>query len=172
MKVRSWMREQTRSCDPRVRETTNTSIPMKHKAVTALAMFYGIFAAAGAVIPWYFNIVWMRESGSLLTPSALVAGGFVTPLTSSLTTDFFIGTTPVVEARRLGMRHSWAYVLGTRRPLDLRCCVQPEGSCSLRASAAGNQRYTRGVGLLRTSSACTVAALRFSKPSFSKMRAV
>jgi hypothetical protein len=83
-----------------------------------LAILYGIFAAAGAVIPWYFNIVWMRESGSLLTPSALVAGGFVTPLTSSLTTDFFIGTTPVlvwmvVEARRLGMRHSWAYVLGT-----------------------------------------------------------
>jgi hypothetical protein len=91
---------------------------MKHKTVTPLAIFYGTFAAAGAVTPWYFNIVWMRQTGSLLTPSALLAGGFITPLTSSLTTDFFIGTTPVlvwmvVEARRLGMRHSWAYVLGT-----------------------------------------------------------
>ena len=91
---------------------------MTHKKLTPLAIFYGIFAAAGAVIPWYFNIVWMRETGSLLTPSALVAGGFVNPLTSSLTTDFFIGTTPVlvwmvIEARRLGMRHSWAYIVGT-----------------------------------------------------------
>ena len=91
---------------------------MEHKRVTPLAIFYGVFAAAGAVVPWYFNMVWMRESGSLLTPSALVAGGFVTPLTSSLTSDFFIGTTPVlvwmvVEARRLGMRHWWAYVVGT-----------------------------------------------------------
>lgn len=91
---------------------------MKHKKVTPLAVVFGIFAAAGAVVPWYFNIVWMCETGSLLTPSALVAGGFTNPLTSSLTSDFFIGTTPVlvwmvVEARRLGMRHWWVYVVGT-----------------------------------------------------------
>jgi hypothetical protein len=91
---------------------------MEHKRATPLAIFHGIFAAAGAVVPWYFNIVWMRDSGALLTPSALVAGGFITPLTSSLTSDFFIGTTPVlvwmvVEARRLGMRYWWAYVVGT-----------------------------------------------------------
>jgi hypothetical protein len=91
---------------------------MERNRVTPLAIFYGVFAAAGAVIPWYFNIVWMRETGALLTPSALVAGGFATPLTSSLTTDFFIGTIPVlvwmvVEARRLKMRHWWVYVVGT-----------------------------------------------------------
>jgi uncharacterized protein DUF2834 len=85
---------------------------------TPLAIFYGAFAAAGAVVPWYFNIEWMRRTGSLLTPTTLVAGGFVTPLTSSLTTDFFIGTTPVliwmvVEGRRLGMRNVWAYVAAT-----------------------------------------------------------
>ena len=85
---------------------------------SALTVFYGVFAAAGAVIPWYFNIVWMRQSGELLTPYALLAGGFVTPLTSSLTSDFFIGTIPVlvwmvVEARRLRMRHWWLYVVGT-----------------------------------------------------------
>jgi len=90
---------------------------MKHR-INPLAMFYGVFAAAGVVVPWYFNIVWMRGSGSHLTPSALVAGGFATPLTSSLTTDFFIGTIPVlvwmvVEARRLRMRHWWMYVVGT-----------------------------------------------------------
>ena len=96
------------------------SIPpaSKNRNRIPLCVVYGLFAVAGAVIPWYFNIVWMRETGSLLTPAALVAGGFITPLTSSLTTDFFIGTTPVLvwmvlEARRLGMRHAWVYVLGT-----------------------------------------------------------
>lgn len=54
----------------------------------------------------------------MLTPSALVVGGFATPLTSSISTDFFIGTLPVlvwmvVEARRLRMRHWWLYLLGT-----------------------------------------------------------
>jgi hypothetical protein len=80
--------------------------------------FYGVFAAAGAAVPWYFNIRHMRESGELLTPQGWLAGGFVSPLTSSITTDFVIGTAPVlvwmvVEARRLGMRHWWLYVVTT-----------------------------------------------------------
>lgn len=86
--------------------------------VTPLMIFYGAFAAAGAVVPWYFNVRFMVESGELITPQGLIAGGFVTPLAGSLTSDFLIGTTPVlvwlvVEARRLGMRHGWAYVAAT-----------------------------------------------------------
>lgn len=86
--------------------------------VTPLMVFYGAFAAAGAVVPWYFNIRYMVETGEFITPHGLIAGGFVTSLASSLTSDFLIGTTPVlvwmvVEARRLGMRHRWAYVAGT-----------------------------------------------------------
>jgi Terpene cyclase DEP1 len=58
------------------------------------------------------------ESGELLTPQAWLAGGFINWLTGSITTDFLIGTTPVVawmvvEARRLGMRHRWFYVVTT-----------------------------------------------------------
>jgi Protein of unknown function DUF2834 len=84
--------------------------------VTPLMAFYGAFAAVGAVVPWYFNIRYMRESGELLTPQAWIAGGFINSLTGSITTDFLIGTTPVlvwmvVEARRLGMRHWWFYVI-------------------------------------------------------------
>lgn len=87
-------------------------------AVTPLMVLYGAFAAAGAVVPWYFNLRYMRESGELLTPQAWIAGGFVNSLTGSITTDFLIGTTPVlvwmvVEARRLGMRHWWFYVVTT-----------------------------------------------------------
>jgi hypothetical protein len=80
--------------------------------------FYGLCAAAGAVVPWYFNLRFMRESGELLTPQRWLAEGFVTPLAGSITSDFLIGTIPVlvwmvVEARRLGMRNLWVFVVGT-----------------------------------------------------------
>jgi hypothetical protein len=86
--------------------------------VTPLMIFYGTFAAAGAVVPWYFNIRHMRESGEMLTPQGWIAGGFINPLVGSITSDFLIGTIPVliwmmVEARRLGMRHRWFYVVST-----------------------------------------------------------
>lgn len=86
--------------------------------VSVLMVFYGAFAAAGAVVPWYFNVRHMRESGELLTPRAWVAGGFINPLTGSITSDFLIGTTPVlvwmmVEAGQLGMRHRWFYLVTT-----------------------------------------------------------
>ncbi len=86
--------------------------------VTSLMAFYGAFALAGAVVPWYFNIRHMRESGELLTPQMWLSGGFVNSLTGSITSDFLIGTIPVlvwmvVEARRLGMRHLWFYVVTT-----------------------------------------------------------
>jgi Terpene cyclase DEP1 len=91
---------------------------MLKSGVTALMAFYGTFAIAGAIVPWYFNIRYMRESGELLTPQMWLAGGFVNSLTGSITTDFLIGTIPVlvwmiVEARRLGMRHLWFYVVTT-----------------------------------------------------------
>jgi len=86
--------------------------------MTPLMWFYAAFAVGGAVVPWYFNIRYMLETGEMLTPQALIAGGFATTLTCSLTSDFLIGTTPVlvwmvVEARRLGMRNWWAYVVLT-----------------------------------------------------------
>lgn len=83
-----------------------------------LAIFYGLFCIPGAIIPWYFNLQHSFAKGALLSPAELIAGGFVTPLTSSLTSDFLIGTIPVlvwmvVEARRLKMRNWWAYILLT-----------------------------------------------------------
>ena len=42
-------------------------------------VFYAACAVAGAVVPWYFNIRHMRESGELLTPQAWLADGFVSP---------------------------------------------------------------------------------------------
>jgi hypothetical protein len=42
--------------------------------VTALMLFSGAFAVAGAVVPWYFNIRYMREAGELLSPQVWLAG--------------------------------------------------------------------------------------------------
>jgi Terpene cyclase DEP1 len=64
--------------------------------VTPLMVFYGLFAAVGAVVPWYFNVRYMRESGEILTPQRWLAGGFINPLTGSITSDFLIGTIPVL----------------------------------------------------------------------------
>ena len=86
--------------------------------MTPIMIFYGTFAAAGAIVPWFFNLRHMQESGELLTPQAWIAGGFINALTGSITSDFLIGTTPVlvwmvIEARRLRMRHWWFYVVTT-----------------------------------------------------------
>lgn len=86
--------------------------------MTPLMVFYGTFAAAGAIVPWYFNIRHMQESGAMLTPQGWVAAGFTSPLAGSITSDFLIGTIPVliwmvIEARRLRMRHWWFYVVTT-----------------------------------------------------------
>ncbi len=85
---------------------------------TPLMIFYAVFAVAGVVVPWYFNLRFMAETGEMLTPQRWLAGGFIDPVTSSITSDFLIGTIPVlvwmvVEGRRLGMRYIWSYVVFT-----------------------------------------------------------
>jgi Terpene cyclase DEP1 len=101
-----------------VEKSDDRRTPTARPGATPLMVFYGACAVAGAIVPWYFNIRHMRESGELLTPQAWVAGGFINPLTGSITSDFLIGTTPVlvwmvIESRRLGMRHAWFYVVTT-----------------------------------------------------------
>lgn len=86
--------------------------------LTPLMIFYGLFALAGAIVPWYFNIRFMVESEEALTPQRWVAEGFATTLAGSITSDFLIGTFPVliwmvIEARRLKMRHWWVYIVTT-----------------------------------------------------------
>src|SRR5215510_1770644 len=83
-----------------------------------LAGFYLTCALAGAVVPWIFNLEHIRTSSVPFTPANWLAAGMVSPLSRSITTDFLIGTTPVlvwmvVEGRRLRMKHVWVYVLAT-----------------------------------------------------------
>jgi hypothetical protein len=79
---------------------------------------YLVLALAGAVVPWYFNIQHLLTSDIPFTPVTFVQSGLVTPMSSSLTVDFFIGSTAMlvwmgVEGRRLGMRRVWLYFVAT-----------------------------------------------------------
>lgn len=76
---------------------------------------YLILAVLGVVVPWYFNLQFVRESGGLsytgFFQSALAGG----PAAVSLTVDITIAylafcVWAVVEGRRLGMRHLWFYI--------------------------------------------------------------
>lgn len=91
---------------------------MKPTALTPLQFFYLLFAIAGFFVPWYYNIQHILTSDVPFTPSNLLAAGMASPMLSSLTTDFFIGATPVliwmmVEGKRLKMKYLWVYVLLT-----------------------------------------------------------
>ncbi len=83
------------------------------------AYFYLVLAIAGAIIPWTYNILAMRELGRVFTPSEFVAVGFQGPaLLGSVAADFWIGSSAsfvwmVIEARRCGMRRPWAFVVLT-----------------------------------------------------------
>ncbi|MRS65292.1 DUF2834 domain-containing protein [Larkinella terrae] len=91
---------------------------MNQKPLTPIMLFYLFCSLAGLVIPWYYNIQHIRYGDTPFTVAAWLRAGMATPLTRSITTDFLIGTTPVLiwmvrEGYRLKMKHIWLYVLLT-----------------------------------------------------------
>lgn len=91
---------------------------MNPTKLTVLMLFYLVCAIAGFFIPWYYNIQHLLTSDVPFTPANMLAAGMVSPMSSSLTTDFLISSTPiliwmVVEGKRLKMNYVWAYVLFT-----------------------------------------------------------
>lgn len=82
-----------------------------------LPYIYLLFALLGLIIPWYFNLQQIFYSPFSFTLVEYFKQGMATPLAASITTDFFIGTIPVliwmmVEAKRLGMKYKWLYFIG------------------------------------------------------------
>lgn len=81
-------------------------------------IFYLLCSIAGAIVPWYFNITQQIDGPEPFTLSNYLAAGFANPFVSSISTDFIIGTTPVlvwmiVEGMKLKMKHLWFYVVFT-----------------------------------------------------------
>lgn len=78
---------------------------------TPLAVAYAVLALAGLVGTWIFNalaIVQMRDFlGDLFTSGPAVSSISVDLLVVAIAGSVFV----IVEARRLGMRHGWLYVL-------------------------------------------------------------
>lgn len=78
---------------------------------TPLAISYMVLAVAGLIGTWAFNAQAIVEMADYL--GDLVTSG---PAVSSITLDLLIAAIAgsvfvIVEARRLGMRHAWLYIV-------------------------------------------------------------
>lgn len=83
--------------------------------MSKLEKVYALLAVVGAVLPWYFNLQFLATGAG--GPDFLSAL-WVNAATSSFTVDLVVACVTFVvwlfvEARRLGMRHVWAYVVLT-----------------------------------------------------------
>jgi len=97
------------------------------KKLSLLAWSYLLCAVAGFIIPWYHILRHIRETGEGPGLREFIDAGRITPLTSSLTTDFLIAGTAVMiwmiaEGRRLRMKRLWMYPLFT-------CCIAFAFAC-------------------------------------------
>jgi hypothetical protein len=78
---------------------------------TPLALVYLVLSGAGLVGTWYFNVIAIVEMRDFLG-DATSSG----PAVSSLTVDLLVVAVAgsiliLMEARRLGMKRAWIYVL-------------------------------------------------------------
>jgi hypothetical protein len=87
--------------------------------VPFVAWVYLALALVGLVSTWTFNALALREMGSTFTPAAFVRVGFEgSPLLGSVAADFWVSASVglvwmLVEARRMGMRHTWIWAVLT-----------------------------------------------------------
>ena len=84
---------------------------------TSRQWLYAALALAGFLGTLVFNLQYVREAGGF-DVAGFVAGGFANPAAGSLTVDLLVALAAFlvwsfVEARRLGMRHWWAYLAVT-----------------------------------------------------------
>ncbi|MFJ2552453.1 DUF2834 domain-containing protein [Microbacterium sp. NPDC087591] len=78
---------------------------------TPLALFYLVLALAGLVGTWVFNVMAITQMTDFI--GDLIRSG---PAVSSITVDLLVVAIAgsvfiIVEARRLGMRRGWFYVV-------------------------------------------------------------
>lgn len=79
---------------------------------------FGVLALLGLIGTWYFNLQFMSESGGTFSAVDFVRAGYANSASSSLGNDLLVGTLAFLvwsfaEARRLGMRHWWIYLVLT-----------------------------------------------------------
>ena len=86
--------------------------------MSTLRVVYLSLAIAGLVIPWYFNIQFIAESGGSFSIGEFIAAGSSNAASKSLSWDLGIACIAGLcwifsESRRLGLGFFWGYVLLT-----------------------------------------------------------
>jgi len=74
-------------------------------------------AAVGVFVTWYFNIRFMLETGGF-SPTGFVMASYANDASTSISNDLLVAVFTFLfwsftEARRLGMKHWWLYVVAT-----------------------------------------------------------
>lgn len=93
--------------------TTCVGIPMTVRQAIYLAL-----SIAGLCLTWYHNIAFMQETGGVFALGPFIDGVFANHASSSIGWDITIACTAfciwlVPEAKRLGMKHAWVYIVLT-----------------------------------------------------------
>lgn len=81
-------------------------------------LVYLLLAAVGLCMTWYHNIAFMQETGGIFSLSAFIDGVYANHASSSIGWDITVACIAflvwmVGEARALGMKRVWVYVLLT-----------------------------------------------------------
>jgi hypothetical protein len=79
-----------------------------------MLVIYAALTALGLILPWYFNLQFMAQTGGF-SLGPFLAGVFANPASSSIGVDIIVGCTAftawmITEARKLGMKHWWVYI--------------------------------------------------------------
>jgi hypothetical protein len=86
-------------------------------AMTVRQSIYLALSALGISLTWYHNLAFAKAAGSM-DMGAFVSAVFVNHASASIGWDITIGCTAFLvflfaEAKRLGMKHAWVYVVLT-----------------------------------------------------------
>ncbi len=86
--------------------------------LTPRQIFYAGLVVVGFAVTWYFNMKFMSEAGGSFSVVDFVAACYANNASSSISNDIAVASVAFLvwsfnEARRLGMRMWWAYVVIT-----------------------------------------------------------
>jgi hypothetical protein len=81
-------------------------------------IFYLLLTLAGLIIPWYYNIQFMEQSGGAFSIAEFIAASSSNAASQSLSSDLAIACIAgllwiCLESRRLGLRFFWVYIVLT-----------------------------------------------------------
>lgn len=84
--------------------------------MTGRELTYAVLALLGLAVPWYFNLQYAAQGGSLVDFVGFFSQGFASAVSSSLTTDLVIAYAAfalwaIPESRRIGLAAGWLYPL-------------------------------------------------------------